>query len=274
MPELPEVETVVRTLRPALCGRTITGVRAGPFARRLRLPWKPAWRDRLASRRILGVRRRGKWIIVDLKGGEALLFHLGMTGRLRVVLRQSEWAKHAHLGFALVPGEAELRFEDVRRFGAVRVLPTGELGDFFSDAKLGLEPDAFSSGWLFERLRGTRRCVKAVLLDQRVIAGVGNIYADESLFEAKLHPARLACDVSLTEADGLRRAIVRVLRRAIEKHGSTIRDYVDGNGQSGGYQHEFRVYDRTGQPCPRCRTPIARIRLAGRSTHFCPQCQT
>src|SRR5262249_47427210 len=123
------------------------------------------------------------------------------------------------------------------------------------------------------RLAATNRCIKAVLLDQTVVAGVGNIYADESLFEAELHPARLASDLDDLEADRLRLAVKTVLRRAIEQRGSSIRNYVGGSGLKGRYQDEFRVYGRAGEPCPRCRTPIARIRLAGRSTHYCPKCQ-
>src|SRR5205085_9498609 len=147
------------------------------------------------------------------------------------------------------------------------------LDGFFQESKLGPEPFDLDATYWRQRLANARRCLKAVLLDQRVVAGVGNIYADESLFEAKLHPVRLACDVPPRDADRLRKAIATVLNRAINLRGATIRDYVGGSGLKGGYQDRFRVYGRTGKPCPRCRIPIERIRLAGRSTHYCPKCQ-
>ncbi len=271
MPELPEVETVVRTLRPALCGRTIVSVRTS--GKKLRRPWRPAWEKTLRRRRIVEVRRRGKWIILQLDRSGCLLIHLGMTGRLRVVQASEATEPHTHAVFRLSPGRQELRFRDVRRFGCLDWVANDKLDAFFAESHLGPEPFELQTAAFYGSLTGTRRCLKAILLDQRFAAGVGNIYADESLFEARLHPERLGRDLAPTEAGRLRRAIVKVLNRAIEKNGSTIRDYVDGNGESGGYQKEFRVYDRTGQPCCRCRTPIARIRLAGRSTHYCPKCQ-
>jgi formamidopyrimidine-DNA glycosylase len=143
----------------------------------------------------------------------------------------------------------------------------------FQQSRLGPEPFDLDARYWRERLAATNRCIKAVLLDQTVVAGVGNIYADESLFESGLHPARLASELAGDEADCLRRAVRKVLLRAIEQRGSSIRNYVGGSGLKGRYQDEFRVYGRAGEPCPRCRTPIERIRLAGRSTHYCPECQ-
>jgi formamidopyrimidine-DNA glycosylase len=271
MPELPEVETVVRTLRPLVCGRTIVSIRTSD--KKLRRPWDPAWASRLRHRRIVAVRRRGKWIILELDTEGCLLVHLGMTGRLRVVPAGVPAESHTHAFFRLAPGRQELRFRDVRRFGSLEWVERAELAAFFDKGRLGPEPFALKKAEFRETVNKTRRCLKAALLDQRLAAGVGNIYADESLFQARLHPGRLGRDLSTQEAERLRRAIVQVLGRAIEKKGSTIRDYVDGNGQSGDYQREFRVYGRAGEPCPRCRTPIERIRLAGRSTHFCPRCQ-
>src|SRR5207245_11228552 len=167
-------------------------------------------------------------------------------------------------------GARQLRFRDVRRFGSA-TLHEGAVAveRFFEENGLGPEPFAVSPEYWRQRLASTERCLKAVLLDQRVVAGVGNIYADESLFQACLHPARLGNQTSAAEALRLRRALVRVLNRAITQRGSTIRDYVGGSGRKGQYQDEFRVYQRAGQPCPRCRNPIECIRLAGRATHFC-----
>jgi formamidopyrimidine-DNA glycosylase len=181
---------------------------------------------------------------------------------------------HTHLVFELNGGRKQLRFRDVRRFGSASLfLDTDAAEQFFAASRLGPEPFDLPPGYWRDALVRTERALKAVLLDQRVVAGVGNIYADEALFQARLHPARLACGLTAVEANRLRRSIVRVLNRAITQRGSSIRDYVGGNGERGAYQNEFRVYGRAGEPCPRCRTPIERMRLAGRSTHFCPRCQ-
>lgn len=271
MPELPEVETVVRDLRPLLIGRTFTALRRGKH--NLRKPWKKAWDAQVAGANVEAIRRRGKWIIVDLHGGRRLLVHLGMTGQFYVATSHEPAETHTHLVFSLDDGKY-LRFRDVRRFGSAQLYPDETtLADFFVRARLGPEPwDLERRAW-HERLKTTDRALKAVLLDQQVVAGVGNIYADESLFTARLHPARRGRQLKPAEAERLRKAIVAVLERAIGKRGSSIRDYLDGSGNRGGFQEEFRVYSRTGKPCVRCRAPIVRIILAGRSTHFCPSCQ-
>jgi formamidopyrimidine-DNA glycosylase len=272
VPELPEVETVVRDVRPQLTGCRIKAV--GVSQKALRRPWSSDWEALLLGRRITGVRRRGKWIILDLDGGLSLVVHLGMTGQLTVARAKETAADHTHVVLDLGRGDRQLRFRDVRRFGSATLFAGREaLEGFFEESGLGPEPwDLDPDSWR-ERLAATDRSLKAVLLDQRVVAGVGNIYADESLFEARLHPARPGRGLSRAEAERLRRAIPVVLERAIERRGSSIRDYVGGSGQRGSYQQEFRVYGRTGEPCVRCRTPIQRVRLAGRSTHFCPKCQ-
>lgn len=273
MPELPEVETVVRDLRPKLIDRRLVTVKRGS-KHSLRRPWDSAWSAAIAGRRIAAVQRRGKWILVELDDEAILVFHLGMTGQLTVVPAAAPRADHTHLIFTLDDGEGELRFRDVRRFGSVTLIADrAALEEFFVGVKLGPEPFAVAAKYWRDRLRGTKRCLKAVLLDQSVAAGIGNIYADESLFQARLHPARTACDLDDAEADRLRRAVAAVLRRAIERRGSSIRDYVGGSGLQGEYQNEFRVYGRTGEPCSRCGTAIECRRLAGRSSHFCPKCQ-
>ncbi len=271
MPELPEVETVVRDLRPHLSGRSFDAVRAGKKA--LRKPWRPSWNAKLVGRIVEGVRRRGKWIVLDLGDGGHLVVHLGMTGQFRVFDAGSALMNHTHLVFRL-DDSRELRFRDVRRFGSATLFADrADLDSFFEKAKLGPEPFDLAADTWRDSLAQTDRCLKAVLLDQRVVAGVGNIYADEALFESKLHPARMARSLSAAEANRLRKAIVTVLERAIECRGSSMRDYVDGNGDKGSYQKDRRAYGRTGLPCRRCETPIVRVRMAGRSTHFCPTCQ-
>ncbi len=269
MPELPEVETVVRDLRPHLIGRRIVRVQTGD--KRLRHGWSADWADRLTGRRFMAIRRRGKWILLDLDRG-LLVVHLGMTGRLTAGRADRPMEDHTHFIVDL-DDDRQLRFRDVRRFGSISLYATAAEFDIFLTGRLGPEPDDLGRAEFRRTLSATARPLKAVLLDQRVVAGVGNIYADESLFEAKLPPAQLGQQTTAAEADRLRKAIVRVLNRAINSRGSTIRDYVGGAGKKGSFQNQFRVYGRTGKPCPRCRTPIARVRLAGRSTHYCPKCQ-
>jgi formamidopyrimidine-DNA glycosylase len=272
VPELPEVETVVRDLRPLLTGRRIKSVWTSRF--KLRKPWTARWKGRLVGRQIESVDRRGKWIVLNLDDGEALVFHLGMTGQLTVRPAQRPGGDHVHLKLGLDRGMQVLSFRDIRRFGSATLVKDAKaLQKFFDAAKLGPEPFGVDPEYWRQRLKAADRNLKAVLLDQRVVAGVGNIYADESLFEAKLYPGRRACRLTAAEAERLRKAIETVLTRAIKRRGSSISNYVGGSGLQGSYQKEFRAYGRTGEPCPRCKTPIAHMRLAGRSTHYCPRCQ-
>lgn len=270
MPELPEVETVVRDLRPLLIGRSFAKIMVGRKA--LRRKWSRSWERQLLGRRVSAISRRGKWILIDL-GEPWLLVHLGMTGQFTVTAADIPREAHTHIVFTL-DDAAELRFRDVRRFGSVTFYPSrAQLDAVFASNGLGPEPFELDATTWFESLHSTRRNLKAFLLDQTTVAGVGNIYADESLFEANLHPATIGSRLKPSQAELLREAIVKVLTRAIERRGSSIRDYIGGSGLKGQFQDEFRVYGRTGEPCARCRTPIKRITLAGRSTHFCPKCQ-
>jgi formamidopyrimidine-DNA glycosylase len=272
VPELPEVETVVRDLRPQLVGRRFAAVRVGDFP--LRRPWSPAWVPLVVGSRVRAVRRRGKWILVDLGKHRHLVIHLGMSGQLTVVPANKPLQNHTHIILELDRGNKQLRFRDIRRFGSATLFDGKQLMEkFFAETNLGPEPFELDPAYWRACVAKTGRCLKALLLDQRAVAGVGNIYADESLFTARLHPAQLGRSTTAAEAERLRKAIVKVLRRAIDKRGSSIRNYVGGSGLQGNYQNEFRVYGQTGEPCPRCRTPIQCIRLAGRSTHFCPRCQ-
>ena len=270
MPELPEVETVVRDLRPLLVGRRFEAVRAGK--RKLRRAWSAAWEPHLVGRTVQGVRRRGKWIVLELEGGGLLVVHLGMTGQFTVRPASEPVQDHTHLIFDLDNGQ-QLRFRDVRRFGSATYYPNAEELETFLDGKLGPEPFELPADYWRDALRKTNRPLKAVLLDQRVVAGVGNIYADESLHAARLNPKRTGRQTTRAQAERLREAIVAVLNRAIELRGSSIRDYVGGSGLKGGFQERFSVYGRAGDPCPTCGRPIACVRLAGRSTHYCPKCQ-
>ncbi len=271
MPELPEVETVVRDLRPRVCGQRIDAIKTSKLP--LRREWSRNWNDAIVGSRIEEASRRGKWILFHLDSKAVLVFHLGMTGQLTVVPEMQSQLDHTHLIFNL--GRAEqLRFRDIRRFGSVTLFhDSTALDEFFQASRLGPEPFQVDPSYWRERMRRTKRCVKNVLLDQQVVAGVGNIYADESLFEARLHPELAADRVNRQQAERLRVAIEKVLTRAIEKRGSTIRNYVGGSGLSGEFQQEFQAYGRNGKPCVRCGETISRIVIGGRSTHFCPRCQ-
>jgi formamidopyrimidine-DNA glycosylase len=270
MPELPEVETVVRDLRVPLMGRRITAIRFS--GERLRRPWKRKWGSQLIGSTFSSIRRRGKWIIADLKPSGHLLIHLGMTGQLTIGSADSELLNHTHVIFDLHRGDRQLRFRDVRRFGSIEYYPFLAGIEQVLEKKLGPEPWDLPVDWS-DRFSNSSRCIKSILLDQRVVAGVGNIYADEALFLAGISPTTAGRRMSATLASRLRTAILSVLDHAIEKRGSTIRDYIGGSGLQGGFQQEFRVYGRTGKPCDRCSVPIACCRLAGRSTHYCPACQ-
>lgn len=266
MPELPEVQTVVASIAPHLIGRTVRAVRV--HRPQVIRPEGVCLPDLLQGRQVLAVRRRGKRIILELDNGRRLFIHLGMTGRLSI--DHAAPRPHTHLEIDVSDGGAarRLAFSDPRRFGGVFWL-----GDGAADEGLGPEPLEIAPTELHARLRRTRRPLKAALLDQALIAGLGNIYVDESLHRAGLHPLLRACRVSAARAVDLCRAIRATLRAAIRAGGSTLRDYADAGGRPGGFQAAHRVYGRAGLPCPACAAPVRRIVVAGRSTHFCPTCQ-
>ena len=279
MPELPEVETVVRGLRLSLPGRAIVEVRFG----KTDFVDDPAEiAERLPGTRIANVTRLGKFICIGLEAGApsaaltappSLLYfiiHLGMTGQLTVIRSCESVAPHTH-GFFVLDDGRELRYTDIRRFGRMLLVPESGLADF--NERLGKEPLEISAEE-FCRYFGSRRArVKALLLDQRVLRGIGNIYADESLFRARLHPARIAGNLKKKQLLALHGAVRQVLAEAIRSRGSSISDYVDSNGNRGEFQLKHRVYQRDGKPCLRCKAKIKWMIVAGRSSHFCPSCQ-
>lgn len=273
VPELPEVELVRRMLEPALAGVRIDAVEVRRAD--LRIPFPAGFGDRLAGQRVVAVTRRAKYLLAPLSSGETLLVHLGMSGDFRVErAAASEPVKHDHVVFTLASGQT-VTFNDPRRFGLMDLVVRDGLPAHPALRELGPEPLSaeFDAAALARACHRKKAAIKVALLDQRVVAGVGNIYADESLFEAGLHPGRLGHTLETRERDRLRRAVPKVLTRAIEKRGSTIRDYVGGSGLQGGFQDEFKVYGRTGEPCRRCEVPIERHVFAGRSSHVCPRCQ-
>ena len=284
MPELPEVETVRRGLAPIMTGRRI--LRAENRRPDLRFPLPPRFAERLSGTVVQGLRRRAKYLLADLGSGETLIAHLGMSGRLSVVENGAARGfgdyvydtgadpKHDHVLFHL-DGGTSIIFNDPRRFGFMDLATTGELDASRWFAGLGPEPlsNAFHGAALADALAGRRSPVKAALLDQKTVAGLGNIYVCEALYRAGISPLRLACDVTAGEAETLAAAIRAVLTDAIAAGGSTLRDFAAADGALGGFQERFDVYDREGAPCPGGGV-VERIVQSGRSTFWCPTCQT
>ena len=267
MPELPEVETIRAQLAPRLAGRSL--VRVEILDPRLTRPidlFEVA--EELEGDRVVAVERRGKYLVLKLESGLALLVHLRMTGGFGF-----EPATHERAVLELDDG-TRLAYRDIRRFGTWLVLEDAELDPYLA-AKNGPEPlgRRFTNEWLASSLARRRAPLKAVLLDQRVVAGLGNIYADEALWRARLNPLRRADSLDDEEVGRLRRAIRAALRMGIARRGSTLSTYATPSGESGAMQKEFRVYGRDGEPCSRCRTTIAKTRIGGRGTWFCPRCQ-
>jgi formamidopyrimidine-DNA glycosylase len=279
MPELPEVETIRRGLAPVLEGRVLARVEQ----RRpdLRIPFPPRFAERLTGRRVVALGRRAKYLLFHLDDGAVLIGHLGMSGRMVVSHGEPPvLGRHDHAVF-LTDAGATVVFQDPRRFGLMDLTDEATLPAHPLFAKLGPEPlgDAFDGPALAARLAARSGPVKVVLLDQTVVAGLGNIYVSESLHAAGIHPARPANAVTGAEARKLAAAIKDVLERAIAAGGSTLRDYVGADGELGYFQHSFTVYGREGEPCPRCaaakrgETGIVRIVQGGRATYFCPRHQ-
>jgi formamidopyrimidine-DNA glycosylase len=267
MPELPEVETIRAQLAPRLEGREL--VRVEILDPRLTRPHDLfEVTEELEGDRVVAVERRGKYILLRLESGRGLLVHLRMTGSFGFAP-----VSHERAAVELDDG-SRLVYRDVRRFGTWLVLEGAELDPYLA-AKNGPEPlgPRFTAGWLAAQLARRRAPLKAVLLDQRVVAGLGNIYADEALWRARLSPLRPAASLASEEVRRLHRAIRAALRTGIARQGSTLTDYAAPDGSPGAMQHEFRVYGRDGLPCPRCRTPIAKTRVGGRGTWHCPRCQ-
>jgi formamidopyrimidine-DNA glycosylase len=267
VPELPEVETVRAQLEPALTGRTLRRVEI--LDERLTRPFDPqAVAAELEDERVASVDRRGKYLLLRLESGRVLLVHLRMTGSFR-----RDDATHVRAVITLDDG-SKIVYRDVRRFGTWLLLERGEVDPYLGD-RLGAEPLGPGFTWrrLEQALAGRRAPVKALLLDQRVVAGLGNIYVDEALWYARIHPLRRGADLGADEIRALHRGVRRALRAGVERQGATLRDYVTPNGDRGTMQDEFKAYDRAGEPCIRCGTQIEKTRTAGRSTHFCPQCQ-
>ena len=273
MPELPEVESVRRRIAPVLEGRRFERVEISDP--RLVRPYEPAEvAAELTGERVESVDRRGKYLIVRFESGRALLIHLRMTGSLGHHERGTEDEEPHRRAVVRLDNGSDVTYRDVRRFGTWLLLERGELEPYL-DAKVGEEPlDAlFTAARLGAKLERRRAPIKAALLDQRTLAGMGNIYVDEALWRARIHPLRPAETIDRNELRRLHAAIRKSLEVGIARQGSTLRDYRLPDGGQGTMQHEFKVYGRGGEPCDRCGTPIAKSRVGGRGTWFCPTCQ-
>lgn len=282
MPELPEVETVRRGLAPALEGRRI--VKAATTRADLRFPFPEAFAERLTGRRIEKLDRRAKYLIAELDDGMAWITHLGMTGRFTIVDSGAEPGgfyyahapdpKHTHVTLETDAG-GRIEFNDARRFGYMDLIARDALAGHPFFKGLGPEPlgNGFNAAHLEASFAGKKTSVKAALLDQRVVAGLGNIYVCEALFRAGVSPKRLAGNIARPRLEALAAAIRATLEEAIAAGGSSISDYAAADGALGYFQHRFRAYDREGQPCQTCGAPIRRIVQTGRSTFYCGHCQ-
>ena len=273
MPELPEVESVRAQLAPVLVGRRLAQVEiADP---RLTRPLDPTEVAReLEGEVVEAVDRRGKYLIVRFESGRALLIHLRMTGSLRHARAGTLPDDPHQRAVVRLDDGSDVAYRDVRRFGTWLVLEPADVPAYV-DARVGDEPldHNFRPRDLGRRLANRRAPVKAALLDQRTVAGIGNIYADEALWRARVHPLRRAGDLTSEEVRALHRGVRRALEVGIARQGSTLTDYRLPDGSSGRMQTEFKVYGRAGEPCPRCGTPVEKIRVAGRGTWYCPHCQ-
>lgn len=273
MPELPEVETVRVSLENNILGETIASVKL--HRANLRTPFPPNFAKRLQGQTIQEVRRRAKYLLVMLSGGEAWITHLGMTGCFHVVPPKQKRPRgtHDHVEMTFKSG-LRLLFSDPRRFGLMTLCPREELAAHPLFAHLGPEPleNSFNARYLAQQLKRRKTAVKVALMDQELVVGVGNIYASEALYAARVSPL-VPAHQAARHADRLVREIRQVLRAALRSGGSSLRDFFDADGKGGYFQHEFKVYGRENQPCVPCGAPIRRVVQGGRSSFFCPSCQ-
>ncbi|WP_144547894.1 DNA-formamidopyrimidine glycosylase [Bacillus sp. X1(2014)] len=273
MPELPEVETVRKTLKKLVVNKTIEDITVY-WPKIIKTPLEvEQFVDALIGETIIDVGRRGKFLII-YTGNFALVSHLRMEGKYGLYPKKEPYDKHTHVLFHFTDG-TELRYRDVRKFGTMHLYKKGD--EFLTEPLIGLGPEPFSEEftvqYLAEKLKKTNRKIKTALLDQKVFVGLGNIYVDEALFRAGIHPERIANTLDANELNLLHREIVATLSEAVKKGGSTIRSYVNSQGEIGMFQLELYAYGRKGEECKRCGTPLEKITVGGRGTHYCPQCQ-
>lgn len=270
MPELPEVETIVRGLRKTVSGKKIKGIKIVPC--RVLQNSSAYLKRNLINQKIAEVNRRGKNIILHLSGGNFILIHLGMTGNLSYLNKSTPFGKHDHIELKFSDNSA-LRFSDTRKFGKFKLIKSNRIKNLKELRVLGPEPLEIPKNDFVKLLQKRKGKIKPTLLNQKVIAGIGNIYADEALWEAKIHPLQKVSSLSRDKLIKLHQAIQKILKKAIKAGGSSVDDYLDLEGKEGLFQLQHKAYGREGEPCPRCKTEIKRIVLNQRSSYFCPRCQ-
>jgi formamidopyrimidine-DNA glycosylase len=268
MPELPEVETIVNDLRPEIIGKTIIEINCITAS---------TWRNKIPENKMMigskinSIGRKGKNILIYLSNNKVLIFHLKMTGRLIFESELSPLTKHTH--FIMTFNNGFLRFNDIRKFGYIDLIEVNNLETTEYLSKLGPDALAISKIDFIRLIKSKNRIIKSLLLDQTIIAGIGNIYSDEALFAAKINPLAVCSKLSEEKAGLLHKAIISTLKKAIKSRGSSVSDYVDGSGKPGGFQYHLKVYGREGEPCYVCGKPIKRSKIGSRSGHFCSHCQ-
>lgn len=273
MPELPEVETVRQTLGPKITGLKFTGVQI-LLPKIIHSPKPDEFIEKLIDQKILKILRRGKYLVINLAGGLNLVAHLRMTGSLVYARPEEPQSKYTHLILRLSDG-CELRFADMRQFGRLRLVPAAAMDSLAGYKDLGVEPleAGFTTGFLKKELRRRHARIKPLLLDQTFIAGLGNIYTDEALHRAKINPERPASSLNSREIVRLYHAVQAVLQEGIAHRGTSVRDFIDGDGRAGSYQEHLQVYNRAGRPCGHCGRLIVRKKICGRGSYYCPACQ-
>ena len=274
MPELPEVEIVTKGLKRVIVNKKITNVKL--FRNKLRIDINDSFIGDALYAKIIDVRRRSKYIIIDLSNDKSMLIHLGMTGRLTIEknLDESDLKKHSHILISLTEG-LSLVYNDVRRFGLAITMDTGEIDNHKFIRSIGIEPlgSEFDGNCLFEILKGKKTDIKVALLNQKLVCGIGNIYACEALFNSGISPVRESNSLTLKECNVLSEEIKKVLQESIKAGGSTLKDYVQSDGSMGGFQNQFSVYGREGEACNVCKNIVKKIKQGGRSTFYCERCQ-
>ena len=272
MPELPEVETVRSGLEPQIKNRIIKNVIVN--YEKMVSPKPPKFIDELKNKTIEDIRRRGKYLLFDFSGDVVMISHLRMEGKYAVVKRDEPYKKHDHVIFELDNG-MDIRYNDTRKFGRMNLVPAG--AEFNHGGLKTIGPEPTEKDLTFDYLKKTlakhHRMIKSFLLDQSMIAGLGNIYTDEVLWMSKIHPKRMTDSLSDREIKDLRSNIIDEIKKAIAAQGTTVFSYLNANGHAGTFQNQLNVYHQQGKPCPRCQTTIEKIKVAQRGTHFCPNCQ-
>ncbi|WP_368644995.1 DNA-formamidopyrimidine glycosylase [Alkalibacterium putridalgicola] len=272
MPELPEVENVRNGLKKLIIGKRIVNTRV-LWDNIIKDPQVSEFQQRIQGQKIEDIRRRGKFLLFVLSR-DVLISHLRMEGKYRLERPEVPLTKHTHVVFELDSGE-ELRYLDVRKFGKMSLVEKADLELHPSMKDLGPEPtdDTLETAYLINALKKTERPIKACLLDQKIVVGIGNIYADEILYDAYIHPERKGNELNESEIKRLRASIISIMNKAVEKGGTTIRTYSNAYGDEGSYQNYLSVYGKTEEVCPRCQHTIRKIKVGQRGTHYCPQCQ-